>query len=134
MCAVVVGQLESLDVHRPVFASLSDSLRCRARSLGEQIAEPFPHPDLPQCAKYGSAVAPARDLVEGRARSTPRWRHSIAQAIVPPVEMASIPSSSQSAEARNTTFGSLTPQRKPRANRGSYSSRAEVSGPLSRVR
>src|SRR5215204_930104 len=65
---IVAWQLESFDMHRPDVTALADPLRRRARSLGQQIAEPFPGSDLPQRAQHSRAVAPARDLVRGHSQ------------------------------------------------------------------
>ena len=59
----------------------------------------------------------------------PRCAHSIAQAIVPPAEIVSMPSSSQRALAASTASGSLTPHIGPSANTFSYSTRVFLPPP-----
>ena len=54
----------------------------------------------------------------------PRSAHSIAQAMVPPAEIVSSPSSSHRPLAASTASGSETPHIGPSANTFSYSTRA----------
>ena len=65
--------------------------------------------------------------------SKPLSKHSMAQAMVTPALMVSIPRSSQMAAARMTVFGSSTPHNGPKAKRLSYSMRPLDFLPLSLV-
>jgi hypothetical protein len=72
-----------------------------------------------------SSASPLPKTSHGSS-SSPRSTHSIANAMVPPVLMVSMPSSSQRCDARRTASPSPTPQRDPSANRLSYSTRTPV--------
>ena len=71
-------------------------------------------------ARISAAGSPNRSH---GASIRPRSAHSIAQAIVPPAEMVSRPSSSHRALAASTASGSDTPHIGPSANTFSYSTR-----------
>jgi hypothetical protein len=91
-------------------------------------SSPRPSSRAPIMSSARSNAPPSPNRSQG-ASIRPRSAHSIAQAIVPPAEMVSRPSSSQRALAANTSSGSDTPHSGPSANTFSYSIRC-VPPPL----
>ena len=83
---------------------------------------PVPAP-ISSSARSSAAPSPKRSH---GASIRPRSAHSIAQAMVPPAEMVSRPSSSQRALAASTSSGSETPHIGPSANTFSYSTRVRL--------
>jgi hypothetical protein len=109
--------------------ALADDLGGRPRALGQQRAEAFPGADLldrplraPMRSSARRSAAPSPNRSHG-ASIRPRSTHSIAQAIVPPAEIVSRPSSSQRPLASRTASGSETPHIGPSAKTFSYSTR-----------
>ena len=116
---LVAGHLHALDVRREVGRVTADLLGCPPGPLGQQRPDAGAVADLVERAQQRLAVAEAQP---GRV-DQPRSAHSIAQAMVPPAEMVSIPSSSQRALAASTSSASDTPHIGPSAKTFSYSTR-----------
>jgi hypothetical protein len=85
---------------------------CAAARLPSASSGPTPWPE-PISSSARSSAAPSPKRSQG-ASSSPRSAHSIAQAMVPPALMVSMPRSSQRALAVSTASGSDTPHMGPR--------------------
>ncbi len=119
---LVAGQLEALDVRRRSARRRAADPRGRARGPRRSRA---PRPVAARRSRRARAAAPPRRRSAATARRcSPRSAHSIAHAIVPPVEIVSSPSSSQRPLAASTASGSTTPHSGPSAKTFSYSTRA----------
>ena len=109
---LVAGHLQTLDVRREVGGAAADLFGRPPRALGEQRTQV----GAVRRSRRGRAAPrrPSPNRSQG-ASMRPRSAHSMAQAIVPPAEMVSRPSSSHRALASSTSSASATPHIDPTA-------------------
>ncbi len=103
---LVPGELEPLDVRGECLRALPDGARGGARAASPAARRA---PRARRSPRWRAGAPPASPNRSHGASIRPRSAHSIAQAIVPPAEIVSRPSSSQRPLASSTASGSETP-------------------------